>query len=45
MVLLTSEKRTLLSKIQAVSAHESERVSCPSQLSIQTLVQGVNMMP
>ena len=32
------EKRNLLSKIQTVGAHESERVSCPSQLSLQTLL-------
>ena len=38
MVLLLVKKTTLLIKIQAMSAHESERVSCPSQLSLQTLV-------
>ena len=31
------KKRTLFSKIPAVSAHESERVSWASQLSLQTL--------
>ena len=33
------KKRTLFSKIPAVSAHESERVSWASQLSLQTLVK------
>jgi hypothetical protein len=31
------KKRTFFSKIQAVRAHESERVSWASQLSLQTL--------
>ena len=38
MDLLLMKKRTLFSKIQAVRAHESERVSWASQLSLQTLV-------
>ena len=33
------KKRTLFSKIPAVSAHESERISWASQLSLQTLAQ------
>ena len=37
MDLLLMKKRTLFSKIQAVRAHESERVSWASQLSLQTL--------
>ena len=39
MDLLIMKKRTLFSKIQAVRAHESERVSWASQLSLQTLHQ------
>ena len=38
MDLLLMKKRTLFSKIQAVRAHEYERVSWASQLSLQTLV-------
>jgi hypothetical protein len=37
MDLLLMKKRTLFCKIQAVRAHESERVSWASQLSLQTL--------
>ena len=34
------KKRTFFSKIQAVRAHESERVSWAFQLSLQTLEYG-----
>ena len=37
MDLLLMKKRTLFSKIQAVRAHESERVSWASHLSLKTL--------
>ena len=38
LVLLLMKKRTLLSKILAVSVLESKRVSCFTQLSLQALV-------
>ena len=38
MVLLLVKKRTLFSKIGAVSAHESKEVSFCAQLSLQALV-------
>ena len=37
------KKITLFSKIQAVSAHESKRVSWASQLSLQALGKGSSM--
>ena len=37
MVLLLLKKRTLFSKIPAVSAHESKSGSCSSELSLQAL--------
>ena len=38
LVLLLLKKRTLFSKIPAVSAHESKSGSCSSELSLQALV-------
>ena len=42
LVLLLLKKRTLFSKIGAVSAHESKSGSCSSELSLQALVCSLN---
>ena len=43
LVLLLLKKRTLFSKIPAVSAHESKSGSCSSELSLQALVAAIRL--